>query len=59
MKRNGFKWKDSAGAVLMTAGKWLLKLGAFIVWVCLSAINILLRHILDGLKKWIFPKDKS
>ena len=56
-KQNTSEWIYAIGAVAMTVGLWLLKIGAFLAWVCLSGVSILLKHFVDALKKWIFPKD--
>jgi nitrate/nitrite transporter NarK len=58
MKKNDTsEWKNIAGAILKMAGLWLLKIIGFVVWVCLSGVSILLKHIIDALKKKLFPKD--
>lgn len=58
MKKNSTSgWKSVVGAILRTAGLWLLKITGFLVWVCLSGVSILLSHIVAALKKKLFPKD--
>ena len=56
-KRETFDWAGTAGSILKTLGLWFLKLCAGLLWIVLSVISLLIKHIVDSLKKWLFPKE--
>jgi hypothetical protein len=52
-------WREVAWAALRMVGLALLKACAFIAWIALSGLNIILRHIEESLKQWLFPKENE
>lgn len=57
MRKLGVDWRGILVNMLKAIGGACLRAGAFLLWIALSGISLLIREISDSLKRYLFGND--